>query len=186
MSALLAARPARPYPGLRPFEAEEWSIFFGRERMIDEVIERLALNGLVLIHGASGSGKSSLVRAGVMPKLARQYQRHGEPWLTCAMRPSGGPLWNLATEFAALEGRGDDSGRFVGDLLDIGVDERERIASARGAPLPCAVLDKTGAELPIDVAPFGIEHFDVTRENWRGDFRQWLDAARARPADARA
>ena len=48
------------------------------------------------------------------------------------------------------------------------------------------VLVKTGAELPIDVAPFGIEHFDVTRENWRGDFRQWLDAARARPADARA
>ena len=57
-------RPVQPYPGLRPFEANEWSIFFGRERMIDEVIERLALNGLVLIHGASGSGKSSLVRAG--------------------------------------------------------------------------------------------------------------------------
>ena len=101
-------RPERPYPGLRPFEKEEWAIFFGRERMIDEVIGRLAESRLVLIHGVSGSGKSSLVKAGVLPKLALQYRRHGAPWLTCEMRPSGGPLWNLAAEFARLEGRGDD------------------------------------------------------------------------------
>ena len=74
--------------------------------------------------------------------------------------------------------RPDDGDRFVGDLLDIGVDKRARIADARGAPLPCAVLDKTGASLPIDVASFGIEHFDVSRGNWRGEFRQWLNAAR--------
>ena len=87
-----ATRPPFPYPGLRPFEIEEWLIFFGRETMIDEVIGRLAREHLVLIHGASGSGKSSLVRAGVLPKLARQHLRHGAQWLTCAMRPSGGPL----------------------------------------------------------------------------------------------
>ena len=68
-----AVLPKHPYPGLRPFEPDEWLIFFGRERMIDEVIERLAEQRLVLIHGASGSGKSSLVRAGVLPKLARQH-----------------------------------------------------------------------------------------------------------------
>ena len=112
----LLQRPPRPYPGLRPFEAEEWSIFFGRERMIDEVIGRLAEQRLALIHGASGSGKSSLVRAGVLPKLARQHQRHGAPWRTCTMRPSGGPLWNLASEFAGLEGRGDDVER-IGALV---------------------------------------------------------------------
>ena len=108
---LAAERPSQPYPGLRPFEAHEWSIFFGRERMVDDVIDRLARDRLVVVHGASGSGKSSLVRAGVMPKLARQHVRHGAPWLTCAMRPSGGPLWNLATEFAKLEERGDDLDR---------------------------------------------------------------------------
>ena len=80
--------------------------------------------------------------------------------------------------------RPDDGDRFVGDLLDIGVDERARIADARGAPLPCAVLDKTGASLPIDVASFGIEHFDVSRGNWRGEFRQWLDAARPQRGQA--
>ena len=37
---LTAAKPKSPYPGLRPFEVEEWSIFFGRERMIDDVVER--------------------------------------------------------------------------------------------------------------------------------------------------
>ncbi len=77
-----------------------------------------------------------------------------------------------------------DGERFVGDLLDIGVDERKRIADARGAPLPCAVLDKTGENLPIDVAPFGIACFDVTRTDWRGRFRSWLDAARSSPAGA--
>ena len=111
VAQIAAERPSQPYPGLRPFEANEWPIFFGRERMIDEVIERLGRDRLVVIHGASGSGKSSLVRAGVMPKLARQHLRHGAPWLTCALRPSGGPLWNLATELAKLEERGDDLAR---------------------------------------------------------------------------
>jgi hypothetical protein len=101
-------RPERPYPGLRPFEKEEWAIFFGRERMIDEVIARLAESRLVLIHGISGSGKSSLVRAGVLPKLALQYRRHDAPWLTCAIRPAGGPLWNLAAAFAQLAGHVHD------------------------------------------------------------------------------
>ncbi|MGO9740554.1 MAG: hypothetical protein ACLPN5_03380 [Roseiarcus sp.] len=111
-------RPAKPYPGLRPFEETEWSIFFGRERMIGEVIDRLARDRLVLIHGASGSGKSSLVRAGVLPKLARQYRRHGGGWLTSAMRPSGGPLWNLASEFARLEGRDRDVAR-IGEIVGL-------------------------------------------------------------------
>jgi hypothetical protein len=74
--------------------------------------------------------------------------------------------------------RVDDSERFVGDLLDIGVEERERIAVAKGAPLPCAVLDKSGDDLPIDVAPFGIERFDVNQSEWQGRFRSWLDASR--------
>jgi len=105
---LRSGRPKSPYPGLRPFEVDEWSIFFGREQMVDEVIDRLAAHQLVMIHGSSGSGKSSLVRAGVLPKLARQHMRAGTPWKTCSIRPSGGPLWNLAKEFAALDGYADD------------------------------------------------------------------------------
>ena len=77
--------------------------------------------------------------------------------------------------------RADGGDRFIGDLLDIGVDERERIAVARGAALPCAVLDKTGQDLPLDVSAYGIRRFDVNREAWRADFRAWLDSARAAP-----
>jgi hypothetical protein len=80
----------------------------------------------------------------------------------------------------------DDGERFVDDLLDIGVTERERIAAARGAPMPCAVFDKTGEGLPIDVALFGIERFDVNLTDWRGRFRDWLDAPRRRPLEAGA
>jgi hypothetical protein len=79
--------------------------------------------------------------------------------------------------------RVDNRERFVGDLLDIGVDEREHIESERGAPMPCAVLDKSGAGLPIDVTDFRIERFDVTRAEWRNEFRKWLDAARGRQAE---
>lgn len=118
--------PKHPYPGLRPFEPDEWAIFFGRGRMIDEVIEQLAQQRLVLIHGSSGSGKSSLVRAGVLPKLARQHLGHGEAWLTCAMRPSGGPLWNLARAFAKFEGRDGDIAR---------INEITRLFNRRGATL---------------------------------------------------
>src|SRR5262249_45357667 len=113
---LSAARPKYPYPGLRPFEVEEWSIFFGREQMIDEVIERLRAHHLGLVHGPSGSAKSSLVRAGVLPKLARQHLRAGAPWQTCSIRPSNGPLWNLAKELARLDGDGENIDR-VGEIM---------------------------------------------------------------------
>jgi hypothetical protein len=95
--------PTRPYPGLRPFEADEWPIFFGREDMVDDVIDRLADRCLVLVHGSSGSGKSSLIRAGVLPRLERMHQHIHLGWSTAAMRPAGGPLWNLAEALAARD-----------------------------------------------------------------------------------
>jgi TIR domain-containing protein len=80
--------------------------------------------------------------------------------------------------------RADRDEKFIGDLLEIGVDERERIQSARGAPLPCAVLDRSGENLPIDVSSYGIERFDVGRDDWRGKFQSWLKQARESPAAA--
>jgi hypothetical protein len=77
--------------------------------------------------------------------------------------------------------RADSDERFIGDLLDIGVDERERIQAARGKPLPCAVLDRSGENLPIDVSDRGIERFDISADDWRGKFRAWLDQSRTQP-----
>jgi hypothetical protein len=125
--------PKNPYPGLRPFETDEWQIFFGRESMVDDVIVRMAQQRLVFIHGASGSGKSSLVRAGVLPKLAFQHLRHGADWLTLTMRPSGGPLWNLAHELAKLEDRADDIRR-IGQIIRL-FNQRGATLSSVGATL---------------------------------------------------
>ena len=61
--------PLRPYPGLRPFGQDEWPIFFGREQMVDDVVGRLVDQRLLVVHGDSGCGKSSLIRAGVLPRL---------------------------------------------------------------------------------------------------------------------
>jgi tetratricopeptide (TPR) repeat protein len=106
---IAAELPPEPYPGLRPFEPGEWAIFFGREPMTDEVLSRLARQHLVVVHGASGSGKSSLVRAGVLPWLNLDHARSGKAWKTAITRPSGGPLRNIASELAAHLGTPPDA-----------------------------------------------------------------------------
>ncbi len=56
-----------PFPGLRPFETEEYNLFFGREGQSDELLARLGRTRFLAVVGTSGSGKSSLVRAGLLP-----------------------------------------------------------------------------------------------------------------------
>jgi hypothetical protein len=74
--------------------------------------------------------------------------------------------------------RTDENEGFIGDLLDIGVDERDRIQSERGKALPCAVLDQSGAPLPIDVSALGIRRFDLRHQDWQREFGSWLEDAR--------
>jgi WD40 repeat protein len=96
-------RPDAPYPGLRPFQKREWAIFFGRERMIDNVIDRLIDRRLAVVHGDSGCGKSSLIRAGVLAKLELEHSRSGLIWRTEATRPTEGPIDGLAQALARVE-----------------------------------------------------------------------------------
>jgi hypothetical protein len=114
----------------------------------------------------------ALAQDGIVPLTA---QTNGRGGLAEWQRDSSARMEAAKRCEALALLRPDDDDRFIGDLLDIGVDERDRIANARGAPLPCAVLDKTGTSLPIDVSPFGIERFDVTEAHWGGRFRDWLD-----------
>ena len=96
------ALPHRPYPGLRAFNKEEWPIFFGRERMTDEVIQRLIQQQFLVVHGDSGCGKSSLIRAGVLPRLEQEAARGGVRWLTCLALPGDEPLKNLSRALASV------------------------------------------------------------------------------------
>jgi WD40 repeat protein len=89
--------PPVPYPGLRSFTAQEGGIFFGRERNVDEVRERLAHLNFAVLLGGSGSGKSSLVRAGLVPRLNSTKGIPGRSgnWYAAEFRPRLHPLKEL-------------------------------------------------------------------------------------------
>jgi hypothetical protein len=107
--------PKEPYPGLRPFLDFEAALLFGRERQVREVLEHLKGTQFVAVLGGSGSGKSSLIHAGVIPAL-RSFglPDAGDTWLPMACTPGtnvGGdatqqrrhtPVTRLARRFAAL------------------------------------------------------------------------------------
>ena len=90
---------ANPYPGLRPFELEEDYLFFGREGQSEDILSRLRRNRLVAVVGTSGSGKSSLIRAGLLPYIFGGFMKDaGSHWRVAVMRPGGDPIRNLARE----------------------------------------------------------------------------------------
>jgi tetratricopeptide (TPR) repeat protein len=86
-----------PFPGLRPFEANEGHLFFGREGQSEETLRRLRLHRLLAVVGSSGSGKSSLVRAGLLPFLYGGFlSGAGSHWRVALFRPGSDPMGNLA------------------------------------------------------------------------------------------
>lgn len=121
--------PRRPYPGLRPFEKDEWPIFFGRERMADAVVSQLIEKRLLVVHGDSGCGKSSLVRAAVLPRLEQESARSGLTWRTCTMMPGEAPLWNLALALAGLRGGTEAHALEIRRALNFGRNAPEAVAT---------------------------------------------------------
>jgi len=148
---------ACPYPGMRPFTASDAGRFFGREAELDNIEYRLRHGEReIYVIGASGSGKSSLVGAGLIPRLTR-----GAPGLPCflvrSLRPGERPLERLAE---ALDGDMGEPATAVGQLL------------ARYAPT-------TALLLVIDQLE---ELFAIADDAQRRDF---LAVVRALRADAR-
>lgn len=88
-----------PYAGLAAFREENSAFFFGRERLTEMLVQRIQ-NGtrLLAVVGASGSGKSSLVLAGMLPRLRATTQESGEPlWQLITLVPGAEPQANLHT-----------------------------------------------------------------------------------------
>ena len=98
-----------PYRGLLPFAESDAEVFYGREQLAAELAVKLAARvsrgGMVVVTGASGSGKSSLLRAGLLPILARGQQIPGsDRWPRIVMTPTKDPLTELAARLAAVGG----------------------------------------------------------------------------------
>jgi len=89
--------PSNPFPGLRPFEFDESHLFFGRDGQSEQLISKLGRTRFVAVVGTSGSGKSSLVRAGLLPTLLGGFMTSaGSDWRIAIMRPGNDPVGNLA------------------------------------------------------------------------------------------
>lgn len=102
-----------PFPGLRPFEADEEHLFFGRDGQSDELLRRLRRSRFLAVLGTSGSGKSSLVRAGLLPALYGGIMTQaGSAWRVALFRPGHDPIGNLAWSLNGPEvfGDGEDDG----------------------------------------------------------------------------
>jgi WD40 repeat protein/tRNA A-37 threonylcarbamoyl transferase component Bud32 len=128
------AAPSRaatcPYRGLMAFGSEDGDLFFGREDVVVSMLDRLLENGFIAVIGASGSGKSSLVRAGLVPAF-----RHAREGPVVVMTPGSDPVGLLERslggaspallivdqleELFTLCPDEATRARFVGELLDL-------------------------------------------------------------------
>ena len=98
-----------PFKGLATFEVADAAYFFGRERLVAELVARLVGAPLLAIVGPSGSGKSSALRAGLLPALASGVLPGSDGWTQVVIRPGEHPL----DELRAAAARFGDEGRFV-------------------------------------------------------------------------
>jgi Novel STAND NTPase 1 len=94
-----------PYRGLLPYGQAHEAVFYGRDRLTAELTGKLAGTGLVMVTGASGAGKTSLLQAGLVPALARGVQVPGSSsWPVISLSATARPLADLAAGLASLNG----------------------------------------------------------------------------------
>jgi len=123
-------RPPCPYPGMRPFTAAMAGQFHGRAREIDDLVARLRRGEReIYVIGPSGSGKSSLIAAGLLPRLAASDDRSGARFVVRSLRPGTDPVAALASATGTLGSSNAD-----GDRLLVVVDPLEELFTTTSPP----------------------------------------------------
>ena len=114
------AIPPCPYRGLFAFREEDARFFFGREVFAERLVAAVARQSLVAVVGASGSGKSSVVFAGLVPRLRQQGN-----WLIESFRPKANPIDELAAVLVRLREPNESKVRQDIDAGDLAKQLRE-------------------------------------------------------------
>ncbi len=117
-----------PFPGMRPFVPEESEYFFGRDNESEEITGKLLRNRFVAVTGASGSGKSSLVLCGLLPRIRSLTAKGKGNWRILPMRPGNDPFGNLAEAFIENIFSGDPENEIRGTVLKLLKEEPDGIA----------------------------------------------------------
>lgn len=92
-----------PYRGLAVFDEEHAPFYFGRDAQVQRLLEQLRRGRFIAVIGPSGSGKSSLVRAGLIPRIRAGAVPHSQEWDVHVLRPGAHPLAALAAQVLALQ-----------------------------------------------------------------------------------
>jgi hypothetical protein len=105
--SVVAAKIQNPFPGLPAFQTEQAHLFHGRREQVSGLLHRMAKSRLLAVVGTSGIGKSSLVRAGLLPALYRGYLgTAGTHWRIAVMRPGSMPLLAMAQALGSPDALG--------------------------------------------------------------------------------
>jgi AAA ATPase domain/D-alanyl-D-alanine carboxypeptidase len=124
-----------PFVGLRPFESEESLLFFGRREQAIELLQRLHETRFLAVVGSSGCGKSSLVRAGLIPKLKAGFLvEECDLWRNATMKPGDAPLENMVVSLLEAVAR---------EASKANINELVEAIHEEGAQAIIAYLQKT-------------------------------------------
>jgi serine/threonine protein kinase/energy-coupling factor transporter ATP-binding protein EcfA2 len=169
-------QPENPYKGLRAFQAADNQDFFGREKLTAKLLKRMAetveFGRFLAVVGPSGSGKSSLVKAGLIPALWRGELPASEKWFVVEMLPSARPLDEL--EIALMKVAANHAANLK-ELLN-----RDAFGLARIANL---ILPNDGSELVLVIDQFE-EVFTMSDDE--AARQQFLDLLYSAVTDARS
>ncbi|MCC7206834.1 MAG: protein kinase [Anaerolineae bacterium] len=159
-----------PYKGLRPFEAADARDFFGREKLVQRLVKRLGENHrparFLAVVGPSGSGKSSVVKAGLVPALWRGDLPGSDRWFVVEMAPGARPLDELEVALTRIAAARTDNLR---EHL-----ERNQNGLLRVAGL---ILPNDGSELVIVIDQFEEVFTLIQDEPARAHFLKLIHAA---------
>ncbi|MEC4851935.1 MAG: caspase family protein, partial [Jaaginema sp. PMC 1079.18] len=111
--------PQNPYLGLQAFEGSHTTYFYGRETAINALLERLSKGRFLSVIGASGCGKSSLVKAGLIPKLQDNPLPDSNQWAIAQFTPGSEPLHRLLNTLAPLHNQNQPFLVFIDQFEEI-------------------------------------------------------------------